>query len=251
MISRLYQRRHDLPETELLEFDNFHRADAAIPKFSFVHGRGLDEALDADPDPRWLAGKKLVFLVRNPLDVAVSEYFQSTRRATSAKREMRGIEDGMEMFDFVMQGPMGLRAIIPFMNDWQRRVQALGDKVLTLRYEDLRARPEEGLQRLSEFLGAGFTEEEIADAVAETSFEVLQQKERTNFYNNSRLAPRDPDDPDSYKVRRAKVGGYRDYFDDAQIAEMEAYVERHLSPGYGYCARPAGEMRGRPEQTLP
>lgn len=234
MISRLFQRRHGLPENELLEFDNFHRAVAAIPKFSFVHGQGLDTVLDATPDPQWLRGKKLVFLVRNPLDVAVSEYFQSTRRSTSGKREMHGVDTETPMFDFVMEGPMGLRAIIPFMNDWLRRVEGLGDRALMLRYEDLRSAPDTGLARLSRFIGADFSDDEIGDAVHEASFEVLREKERSNFYNNGRLAARDPNDPDSFKVRRAKVGGYRDYFEPAQIAAMEAYVAARLSPAFGY-----------------
>lgn len=236
MLSRLYQKRYGLPETELLESDNFHRAVPAIPIFAFVHGQGLDEVLEADPSPAWMAGKKIIFLVRNPLDVAVSEYFQSTRRASAGKREMMGVEDDMPMFDFVMEGPNGLRAIIPFMNGWQRRVAALGIPALTLRYEDLRADPHAGLRRISEFIGAAFTEEEIDDAVEQNTIENLREKERTNFYQNKRLAPRDPNDPDSYKVRRGKVGGYRDYFEPAQIAAMEAYVAARLSPTFGYGA---------------
>lgn len=234
MLSRLYQNRHGLPENELLESDNFHRAVPAIPKFAFVHGQGLDEVLDDDPSPRWMQGKKIIFLVRNPLDVAVSEYFQSTRRASSGKREMLGIESQTPMFDFVMDGPLGLRAVIPFMNDWQRRIELLGSPALTLRYEDMRADPHDGLRRISDFLGAEFTEAEIDDAVEQNTVENLREKERTNFYNNKRLSARDPNDPDSFKVRRAKVGGYRDYFEPAQIAAMEAYVAARLSPAFGY-----------------
>jgi len=234
MISRLYQKRHGLPENELLEFDNYHRAVPEIPKFAFIHGLGLDEILDADPSPDWLQGKKIIFLVRNPLDVAVSEYFQSTRRASLGKREMMGVESNTPMFDFVMEGTLGLRAIIPFMNGWQRRVAQMGIPALTLRYEDLRANPHDGLRQISDFLGAAFTEEEIDDAVEQNTVENLREKERTNFYQNKRLAPRDPNDPDSYKVRRAKVGGYRDYFEPAQIVAMEAYVAARLSPAFGY-----------------
>jgi alcohol sulfotransferase len=52
--------------------------------------------------------------------------------------------------------------------------------------------------------------------------------------SGSRLAPRDASNPDSYKVRRAKVGGYRDYFDDAQIAHMDEFVRSRLSASFGY-----------------
>ncbi len=35
-------------------------------------------------------------------------------------------------------------------------------------------------------------------------------------------------------MRRAKVGGYRDYFDDEQVRQIDAFVDRHLLPGFGY-----------------
>ncbi len=244
MVSLLYARRYGLAENELLEFDNFHRANPAIPTYSFIHGQGLDEILDAEPSPAWMGGKKLVFLVRNPLDVAVSEYFQSTRRASAVKREMHGVDEDISMFDFVMESPQGLRATVPFMNDWLRRVEALGIDAIMLRYEDLRADPQAGLKQLTEFLGAEFTDEEIAAAVAGTEFEVLKEKERTNFYNNARLSARDPSDPDSFKVRRAKVGGYHDYFEPQEIAAMEAYVAARLSPVFGYREPPPATESG-------
>ena len=41
MISRLYQRRYGLREGELIEFDNFHKVDAAIPRVFFTHDNYL------------------------------------------------------------------------------------------------------------------------------------------------------------------------------------------------------------------
>jgi alcohol sulfotransferase len=49
-----------------------------------------------------------------------------------------------------------------------------------------------------------------------------------------RLVPGDRKNPDSFKVRRAKVGGYRDYFDDDQITEIDRFVRESLSPIYRY-----------------
>jgi alcohol sulfotransferase len=44
----------------------------------------------------------------------------------------------------------------------------------------------------------------------------------------------DSNNPDSFKVRRAKVGGYRDYFDDDQLFEIDRFVRDSLSPIYRY-----------------
>jgi hypothetical protein len=51
----------------------------------------------------------------------------------------------------------------------------------------------------------------------------------------------DPADPATFKVRRGKVGGYRDYFSPEQVAEMDALVMEWLSPTLGYApaSRPA------------
>lgn len=35
-------------------------------------------------------------------------------------------------------------------------------------------------------------------------------------------------------MRRAKVGGYRDYFSDEQVREIETYIDRNLDPMFGY-----------------
>lgn len=233
MLSRLYQQHYGLDEAQLLEFDNFHRQNADVPVFFFTHGHYLRERFE---DPRWrraFGDRRLVFLVRNPCDVAVSEYFQSTKRASDHKVDLHGVDRNASMFDFVMTAPVGLPAIVDYLNAWAPLV-ADAERALMVRYEDLRARPQEGLGRVCEFLGAPFSKEEIAAAVEFAAFENLKELERRNFFNNPRLTPRDPDDPDSFKVRRGKVGGYADYFDEPRVAAMEALVRDRLEPVFGY-----------------
>ena len=50
-------------------------------------------------------------------------------------------------------------------------------------------------------------------------------------------------DPNTFKVRKAKVGGYRDYFDDEQVAELNALVDANLLPVFGYTSAEAGGPR--------
>jgi alcohol sulfotransferase len=49
-----------------------------------------------------------------------------------------------------------------------------------------------------------------------------------------RMMPRDKDNPDSFKVRRAKVGGYRDYFTDEEVATIDARLADTLAPLFNY-----------------
>jgi alcohol sulfotransferase len=37
-------------------------------------------------------------------------------------------------------------------------------------------------------------------------------------------------------VRRGKVGGYRDYFDDEQVAAIDELMSRRAGPLFGYLA---------------
>ncbi len=106
---------------------------------------------------------------------------------------------------------------------------------MVVRYEDLRSRPAQLLMSTVEFLGAPFSKDEVSEAVDFAAFENLKELERTNFFKNSKkLTPTDPDDPDSFKVRRGKVGGYTDYFDAQQVAAMDSLVREGLDPVFGY-----------------
>lgn len=48
-------------------------------------------------------------------------------------------------------------------------------------------------------------------------------------------------DPNTFKVRKAKVGGYRDYFDDDQVSELNGMIDSGLLPVYGYTSSEAGQ----------
>jgi hypothetical protein len=233
ILSRLYQAHYGLAEQQLLEYDNFHRQNPAIPVVAMTHGHGLDAVLRHPRHGASLRTKPVILIVRDPRDVAVSEFFQTTRRARDHKRELYGVGDAGSMFDFVMQSPLGLPAICDYLNRWHRQLDGW-QHAMRLRYEDMRAQPEITLDGLNRFLGAGFSSSEIADAIEFTSFEALKQKERDNFYNNERLKARDPEDPDSFKVRRGKVGGYRDYFAAEQLAVIDRFVAERLDPALGY-----------------
>ena len=241
MLSRLYQQHYSLAEAQLIEFDNFHRQNASIPTIYFTHGHYLRERFAS---PGWLgafAPRKLLFLVRHPCDVAVSQYFQSTRRASQHKVELHGVDLSASMYDSVMDSGLGLPAVIDYLNGWAPHLASYAN-TLVVRYEDIRSQPSELLGSIVEFLEAPFTREEVDEAVAFTSFENLQRLEASNFFKSSRLSPRNPEDPDSFKVRRGKVGGYLDYFDERQLRELEARVRSQLSPMFGYSESHEGEI---------
>ena len=74
----------------------------------------------------------------------------------------------------------------------------------------------------------------IQKATSFASFENLARKESENFFEDDRLQPKSADNPETYKVRRGKIGGYRDYFDEEQLRTLDGLVRDTLVPEYGY-----------------
>jgi hypothetical protein len=239
MMSRYYQLLFGIPERVLLGFDNYHRRHRAIPRIFFTHDNYIRDYTGEHESKAPFYGKKVVLLVRNPKDVAVSQYFQWKHRMRPAKKRLnRYPPHGAEVspFEFVMDPDCGLPAIIAYLNLWAREAPRL-ENLLVLRYEDMRSDPEDALRRVMEFVNERVVDPDVVErAVAYASVENMRKlEERSVFWlAGSRMRPGQKGDPDSYKVRRAKVGGYRDYFSDAEIAQIDELVAKDLSPVFGY-----------------
>ena len=238
MLSRFYQARYGFTKPRLINFDNFHRRNRAIPKIFITHDNFIKDYTGNFTTKADFYGRKTVLLVRNPADVSVSQYFQWQHRMKPEKKALNrfpphGAE--IELFDFVMREDSGLPKIINFMNVWANDMANLDD-FLMVRYEDLRADTFGRLKEILAFIGTPGTDEQIADAVDYGSIENMKKLETTatGWVGGGRLKPADKDNPDSYKVRRAKVGGYRDYFTDEQLVQIDQLLNERLSPVFAY-----------------
>jgi hypothetical protein len=172
----------------------------------------------------------------------VSQFFQWKYRMRPGKMAMNRYPPAgsdISVHDFVMNPDVGLPRIIEFMNGWARELPKIRN-LLLVRYEDMRTDPEAQLKRIVEFLGMQPDETHIKNAVEFSSVENLRKMEKENYFwrSGSRVKAKDPSNPHSFKVRRAKVGGYRDYFDDAQVAEIDHMVDSGLAEIFGYKSEP-------------
>lgn len=243
-LSRLYQVRYGLPASVIVTSDELHRRDARVPRICatnayYSYEGAVGRALEPGGDPE-VRHKPVMFLARNPLDIAVSWYFQFTRRQSRQKQEL--VNDfiahpvdkrTISMWDFVRHSDLGLVSLIDYVNHWEAMVPTL-PHAIRVRYEDLRAEPARELKRITELMGESFSEQEIAEAVAFGSFDNLSSLEQQGFFRQRGLRPGRRGDPESRKVRRAKVGGWRDYFTPEQAAELEAIAAERLAPSLGY-----------------
>ena len=224
------------------------RRSRSMPRIFFTHDNYIQDYTGNPGSKAHFAGKRVVLLVRDPRDVTVSQYFQWKHRMKHKKTRVnhyppKGTE--IPIYDFVMNPRYGLVRCVDFLNVWARENERVPD-LLVVRYEDLRSQPVENLSRIVDFVGLEATPAVIEQAVEESSVEKMRKLEASNtsMLAGGRLKPGDRGNADSYKVRRAKVGGYRDYFSDDEVARIDAYIEEHLLPDFGYSGAPPpqGEM---------
>ncbi len=238
MISRYCQLYFGIADDLLLRFDNFHRLQPEAPRLLFTHDnylRGYTGNLDSKRD---YYHKKTLLLARRPQDVVVSQFFQWRYRMRPRKKLInRYPAHGSEvsLWEFANHPQQGLASIIHYMNAWAEDAASIEDFALT-RYEDLRADTRGEMVRIIDFLGLALRDEWIDDCVEFASLEQMRAKEASDYFSNSgsRMKAPDPDNPDSFKVRKAKVGGYRDHFNAGQVAELDRLVADQLAPLYGY-----------------
>lgn len=245
MISRLYQVRHGLAANELINTDELALKIPEIPRLAASNGwysyeGAIGDALAAGAPDSPMRHKPVLLIARNPLDIAVSWYFQFTKRQSKHKQELINHSIAhpidrhtVEMWDFVRHSDIGLPSLIDFLNTWERNLADLPHASM-IRYEDLRGKTAETLRQVVNLMGETFTDEDIAGAVEWGSFDNLRALESKGFFKRGGMTLRNPDDPNSFKVRRGKVGGYRDYFSEEQAAELETLMAQTLSPSFGY-----------------
>jgi len=241
MLSRLYQQIYRLPESTLIGFDNFHSMNPEIPRMFFTHDNYIGDYSGHKDSKVDFYDKKVVLMVRDPRDVAVSQFFQWKYRMKTNKKAINQYPEhgaDVSIFDFVVKPDSGLMKVIAFLNLWAKEAPRIEDFFL-LRYEDLKARPEEVLRQLADFMNIPANAAQISDAVEFASYDNMKKMEekKTFWLSGGRMAPGDRSNPNSYKVRRGKVGGYRDYFEDHQVEAIDRLTAENLSPFYQYTAQ--------------
>ena len=237
MLSRAYQLKGTLDASELLDFDNLKKQDRQLPAVFFTHNNYLRDYTGNQQSKSHFQGKRVVLLVRDPRDVAVSQFFQWQFRMRPNKKFINdypphGAE--IDAWDFVLDQEAGVPRIVEYFNGWAQAMPEL-QNVLVVRYEDMRKDPGAVLAKILAFTGTDVTEEQVQEAVDFAAYDNMKKMEQEKFFKGSgaRVKPGDKDNPQSFKVRKAKVGGYRDYFTDEQCRQLEQMVAK-LDPVFGY-----------------
>ena len=178
---------------------------------------------------RELCRAKIILLVRDPRDCFVSLYVQMTRRDPGASAALK-----QKTFSNLLHDKrFGIGAMIRTMNDWLHEFEGRDDFTI-IRYESLREAPAENFQVLLALLGETTPEMSIfQDALDFSRFDNMQRLEAAGAFDSKILRPGDVRDPESFKVRRGKIGGYREYL-SAEDQKYAAEALRKLDSCFGY-----------------
>jgi Sulfotransferase domain len=215
--------------------------DPSIPRFIFSHDLfehrtkgGLWDRLRGKylVPKKALHRAKIILLVRDPRDCFVSLYVQMTRRDPSAPARFKQ----ESVSDLLRDKRFGVGAIVRTMNDWLSEFSDR-ENFMIVRYESLRASPAEHFRELLAGIGETAPDMSIFQAALDFSqFENMKKMEAAGAFDSKILRPGDVRDPESFKVRRGKVGGYREYL-SAEDRQYAAEAMTKLDPRFSYDPR--------------
>lgn len=168
--------------------------------------------------------KKVVLLVRDPRDVMVSYYFHRTRR----------IREEHDLSSFIRHPWWGIDRLIAFMKGWYVNRNVPLDFFL-LRYEDLHRDPTHQLRQLLSFMDLqAVSDVLVTKSVEYASFDNMQKLAMSPEMRGSKIAPTNPRDPESFKVRQGKVGEFGRYLSAADALYLEKRIRSGLPAFFGY-----------------
>ncbi len=212
-------------DENLIELQKLSDANPEIPRIKPKHDDNphLKTPGELVTSKSEYADRKVILMVRDIRDLAVSTYFQMTRRENR-------FQGDITRFLRLQRGSVD--TMIRFYNIWAENRDIPADFLL-VRYEDLHADPHSQLRRVLEFVGVEqVSDETISSAVEFASFENMRKMEAADSLGSERMRPKDQSDPESFKTRRGKVGGYVDYLNPQDIEMLDRRIARELSPMY-------------------
>ena len=170
------------------------------------------------------AGRRVVYIVRNPLDVAVSMAHFNARPLDRVIRMMAS-----------RQAVLGRRAdrlhiqLRQKLLTWSGHVESWVDRsgldVEVVRYEDMHSEPVETLSRGAAFIGLETGRPQLERAVANSSFSELRRQEQAHGFRERGKGPT--------FFRQGRVGSWRQELTPDQIDEMIG-VHRTVMTRFGY-----------------
>lgn len=172
------------------------------------------------------AGARVVFLARDPRDVLVSSYYHLRYREHIFR-------EGLDAF--VRDELVGAHKLAAFMNMWMEN-RDVPENFRLLTYENLHEDPLSHVRDLLLFAGVKVDEGALEKAVEDSSFDKMKRMEKSGTLKEPWMRPGSKSGEEAMKIRKGKVGGYREELSEEDVAYLDSVVENELSDEFPYHA---------------
>lgn len=232
MIGKALDEHYQLHAANPMELGRMHALHADIPRIRVTHEHA-HRAETIEAGKQRFRDKTVVFLVRDPRDVVVSMYFEASRRSTLFQGTIG---------EFIRQKVGGLDAILDYYNVWAKAA-AVPRRFHLVRYEDLHRTPASVLAGVLEAMQLPVGPAAIDAAIGFSQFDNMRKLETANAFGSDRLKPANAGDAESFKTRKGKIGGYRDYFSAADLEYVNARIATRLAADYADYKQSDAQLR--------
>ncbi|KAJ8722511.1 hypothetical protein PYW07_003691 [Mythimna separata] len=168
--------------------------------------------------PKLLDTAKIMYVARDPRDVAVSSYHLA--------KLIKMINFQGDFKDFWNLFRRALFTQTPYFEHvkeaWEKREDP---NMLFLFYEDLSKDLPASIRRVADFLGKQLNEEQMNRLCDHLSFENFKNNKSVNFEELRKLGVLANGET---FIRKGKSGGWRAYFDDEMAQQAERWIEDNL-----------------------
>ena len=235
MLAKMISLQYGVEKMEL-DLVKMTKNNSEIPKIGIYHSSTPYFKINVDWDKLEVNGvypkndrvnirgslkrKKIIYLVRDPKDVVVSLFFDLTKRHHLYHEDIS---------KFIKE-KYTLRRIIKAMNMWDQEMSKRSEDFLLIRYEDMIKDTFKEMKRVIQFLDVNVSDEIIQQCVEFGSIKNMRKMEVNDSFKDNRLKPKNIADKESYKVRKAKIGGYVDYLNDEDIKYVSYVIQEKLIP---------------------
>ncbi|MFH0709213.1 MAG: sulfotransferase domain-containing protein [Pseudomonadota bacterium] len=171
-----------------------------------------------------LVTKGVIYILRNPMDVAVSYAAHGGKDISKTYANINKESFTIALSEKTLADQLPQRLL-----DWSSHVRSWIDsplRVHVMRYEDMLSHPYETFQEMLEFMGFEIDPDRLTKAVRFSSFEELKKQEEAKSFREK------PTKSKSF-FRSGKTGGYKDILTSEQIDKITS-AHREIMGKFGY-----------------
>ncbi len=170
--------------------------------------------------PELWAGRKVIFIVRDPRDVIVSCWFHAHFRENTYSGSMQ---------EFLRSPGAGIEKILVAHNRWWSN-RNLASQFIVISYEEMTKSSEKILRDTLRFMGSWpIDDARVAESAREARFENMRDIEAKGLIRHHSLELTSLD-PRARKIREGKVGGFRNHLSGEDLAYVEQCIKRIGDP---------------------